>query len=362
MRAPAPDGRRPGDVAVIRDWLVEGLHGEVGRALADWEWLAMQAGKPAPTSVAVELSGLEEAKLFWVPPEETEVIADAATDLPESLVLYEDMLPSVSGFVVFGGDWYGTDAMTNRKSIWPIRAFRWGPVNLPDKCGPDGLATDDAVFRPGIAISAYSFSLDMKDSALANLPPEELKARMGQLADDLSVVGFDDGWPQEASFWVQKGMEDLKPSWMPLGRSDWMIDQPWTEHPVFGRDHAAYRSVLEDRCIMAALWALMASCKPVEHVPNRAERRQACRRGHTAAPVRIVTWRGPQGQRPVTAAEAEATRHLTKRQYIEKFWRNQPYGPRNSLRRWQLIPGYWRGPEDAPLADPRTTIHKVVKR
>lgn len=345
-----PDGRRAADVAEIRDWLVEHLQGDIGSALEHWGSVSLSSGYPAPTSVPVELSGLAEAKLFWVPPEETDVISDAATDLPDDLVLTEDFIPSISGFVIFGGNWYGIDAQVGEKSIWPIRGFRWGPVTLPDKCGPDGFGVEGATMRPGIAISAYSYSLDMRGSALSNFTIQSIRDHIAAL----------EGNPVEVDWSDEDFLTESDPAWMPLGRSDWIIGEHWRHHPVYSPDSVSYASVIEDRCLLAALWGLMATCPPVEYTPNRAARRRAERQNRTAPPVRIVTWRGPQGQRPVTAAEAEATRHLTKRQYIEKFWRNQPYGPQNSLRRWQLIPGYWRGPEDGPLADPHTTIHKVV--
>lgn len=41
---------------------------------------------------------------------------------------------------------------------------------------------------------------------------------------------------------------------------------------------------------------------------------------------------------------------LSKQIYVGNYFRWQPYGPRNSLRRWQLIEGHWKGPEDAPIA------------
>ena len=40
---------------------------------------------------------------------------------------------------------------------------------------------------------------------------------------------------------------------------------------------------------------------------------------------------------------------LRYRTPVAAFWRNQPWGPRNSLRRMQLIPRSWRGPEDGPM-------------
>lgn len=41
--------------------------------------------------------------------------------------------------------------------------------------------------------------------------------------------------------------------------------------------------------------------------------------------------------------------HVTNvRTLVAGHWKNQPHGPRNSLRRWQHVECYWRGDEDAP--------------
>lgn len=45
----------------------------------------------------------------------------------------------------------------------------------------------------------------------------------------------------------------------------------------------------------------------------------------------------------------EKTGQLRVRTRVSGHWRNQPYGPRHSLRRRQWIVPFWRGPEDGPL-------------
>ena len=37
------------------------------------------------------------------------------------------------------------------------------------------------------------------------------------------------------------------------------------------------------------------------------------------------------------------------RTLVAGHWKNQPYGPKHSLRRWQHVECYWRGNEDAPM-------------
>jgi len=57
------------------------------------------------------------------------------------------------------------------------------------------------------------------------------------------------------------------------------------------------------------------------------------------------------------AAGRNTGKKLLAYQKIPGFWRNQPYGPRNSLRRRQWIRPYVRGPEYGVLSEP---IHKLV--
>ena len=343
-----PDGYRPEEVAEIRDGLVQDLHGSMALMLDDWNRISESLGRAAPTKAEVELQGFESARLFWVPPEETTAIVEGAQDLPDNLVLTEDAFPSVSGFVVFGADWYGIDALTGLRAKFPIRAMRWGPVNLTWEGHADA----------AIAISSYTTSSSM-NRILATMEPDEIRqviVNMGLTPSDDMVADIIAG---EVAY-----MREYKPGqrgpWTPLGRSDWTMGESWREHP-FGKDHSSYTSIIEDRQIMSALWALMESCPPHEIAPSRAERRRAERRGGNAAPVRVVTWRGPRGER-VASTDTVEGRHMTKRFIVKTHWRHQAYGPGRTLRKWILVPKHWRGPEDGEIADPHDIIHKVVQR
>lgn len=41
---------------------------------------------------------------------------------------------------------------------------------------------------------------------------------------------------------------------------------------------------------------------------------------------------------------------LAVQSLVRGHWKNQPHGPRNSLRKWIHVEPFWRGPEDAPIA------------
>lgn len=355
----APMGRRPEEVPEIRSWLATHLAegGSLDYALQRWNAEAAQVGRAAPTHPDVERTGLAEARLFWVPPEETEVIVSGSQDLPADMILTEDMVPSPSGFVVFAGDWYGWDARTGTKSFFPIRAMRWGPVSLPTHFPDDvpvygqGVINDDHPSVLGIALSCYSASRDMA-IRMAGLEDDHLN-------DLLVSLGYEPD--QFTEIKLQLGQSEDVNHWYPLGRSDWALGEHWSHHALYKPGMIAYESIVEDRRIIAALWGLMAACPPIDVEPNRAERRRAARAGRTTAPVRVVTWRGPRGQRVASESDTEG-RKVTKRYMVRQHWRHQAYGPERSLRRWILVPTHWRGPEDGELADPHEIVHKVVQR
>ena len=48
---------------------------------------------------------------------------------------------------------------------------------------------------------------------------------------------------------------------------------------------------------------------------------------------------------------------VTTKTFVSGHWKMQPHGPGMTLRRYQSVEGYWRGPEDAPIA---VRPHQVV--
>jgi hypothetical protein len=52
----------------------------------------------------------------------------------------------------------------------------------------------------------------------------------------------------------------------------------------------------------------------------------------------------------VTAYVAGGGRSPTVQSLVRGHWKNQPHGPRSSLRKWIHVEPFWRGPEDAPIA------------
>lgn len=48
-------------------------------------------------------------------------------------------------------------------------------------------------------------------------------------------------------------------------------------------------------------------------------------------------------------ATGQKSRVTNVRTLVAGHWKNQPHGPKSSLRRWQHVECYWRGDEEAPL-------------
>jgi hypothetical protein len=361
----APAGYRAEDVPEIRDWLLADLTtGDTGDALDRYEEFCVRLlNRPAPTTRGVELAGLEAARLFWVPPAESTVLGNARADLPSDLILTEDFMPCPSGFVVFAAPFYGIDSLTGTQMEVPMRAFRWGPVSLPTKYSETGRGTEDAEIVGGVALSAYTYLPEARGSRQAIEDFVQFFYK-GVHDDPVAQALAENILIEEA---VEEGNEHTPSVWTPLGRTDWELGQSWKDHRFFDDesnvDKINRESIIEDRRLAAALWAFMGACEPVYHAPSRAEHRRAARRGREAASVRVVTWRGPQGQTVDTSPlPSESGRHVGVRYLVHSHWRNQAYGTGRLKRKYILIPQHWRGPQDAPLSNPHETITKIVGR
>lgn len=137
--------------------------------------------------------------------------------------------------------------------------------------------------------------------------------------------------------------------WAPLGRSDWMVDETLGE--VIGRDtplihdaDAFAVSAVEDRKLATAVWSLMQERRLVERTRWEPTNKSMKRRQGTS-PVEVVHLR-----KEVLAARqaVSAGAKVQWKKDVDPYYRMQPYGPGQSLRRKQLIHGYTRGPEAAP--------------
>lgn len=103
--------------------------------------------------------------------------------------------------------------------------------------------------------------------------------------------------------------------------------------------------------VLVTTWLLIAQ-QASETVPadvDRAIRKAYARTQRPAPEVRIVRIRGRVQAVGEPSAHQQAQQPDGYRRWVSGFWRQQPYGPRNTLRRPKYIFAYLRGPDDAPI-------------
>jgi hypothetical protein len=104
---------------------------------------------------------------------------------------------------------------------------------------------------------------------------------------------------------------------------------------------------------LAAAWLLMQQPALIDHAQHRPDgptRRAYARDGLPDPEVTLIDLRRqyvPQGQEP--GDQEDPGRKYRHRWVVSGHWRNQPYGPSQSLRRQTWVPSYVKGPEGAPL-------------
>jgi hypothetical protein len=102
---------------------------------------------------------------------------------------------------------------------------------------------------------------------------------------------------------------------------------------------------------LASAWLLMQQPLLIDRTRERADKptaRAYARDGLPAPEVTVVDLRRqytPQDRDP----DAGSSRHYKHRWIVSGHWRNQPYGPGQSLRRQTWVPSHVKGPEGAPL-------------
>jgi hypothetical protein len=262
--------------------------------------------------------GLERAQLMHVSPEMCEVLFASEQSIPPDTVLHEDMLPTPSGFCVFGQPFTGIDSGEERDEI-RVDAVLWHPVRLPPRdeylYGVDGAL-------PGIAMAAFRYMDAMNQhDQMAN---EEMGGGNGQ---------------------------DSK-LWLPLGRADWLFDDTIEKLPHEGlHPGKAHDSMMEDRRLHAALWSLIQQKRLVTRtavLASKPARKRLDRQGDTTSrEVEVIHLRRPE-YRPLNA-DGSTGRKIGVRFTVRPHWRNQPYGKDSAKRKLILIPPHWKGDPDAPI-------------
>lgn len=270
---------------------------------------------------------LDGADLYAVDQEMTAQVVTAGEQLPDCSVQPSD-LPAPQGLVVFGSPiGYSEEAAG---ITVPIVACSWGPSPY---CAPPA----GAVWLTFWSAPAYDHIVQVgRDNGIS---PGQARL-MAELNSSPLV------WDDEALLCWSADEPPIhdQSGFLPADQVDGIITKPRTLPWI--------RTVL-------ATWLLIqqpAISEVAEQYAPRPARRRAEREGRPLQPVRVVRLQRRAGA-PTATTECSA-RALTVRFPVRGFWRNQPYGKGQALRRRTWIDAHWRGPEDAPVLS-RTTVTLV---
>jgi len=103
---------------------------------------------------------------------------------------------------------------------------------------------------------------------------------------------------------------------------------------------------------LASAWLLMRQPLLVDRTRERADKptaRAYTRDGLPAPEVTVVDLRRQYTPQDQDGDGEAGSRHYRFRWVVSGHWRNQAYGPGQSLRRQTWVPSYVKGPEGAPL-------------
>lgn len=299
-----PEIKGPRDLPALRNWMERTY--STGGMLG---WL------PDADFVAATVGGVP---LWWVEPEACELLAASAPTWPGDDVLTIGGLPSYTGLAVFGSDLVGTDSAPERDGgTVNVSAVMWALARLPPI---------DGTVRRSVSLLMFS-RIDLGDRTHPMRELFELAYRPDQLQGQI---------------------------WAFVGRTDWVdgfrADQPIPDIPQ-GMHPGALASMVEDRKLMASLWALASApvVRMERFTPDRAERRRAERAGVDPT-VRVMTLHGPSTTGGDEAGMGrDASRQWRHRWVVGPHFVRQAYGPGRSLRRVILRGPFWKGPPGAPI-------------
>lgn len=310
-----------------------------GQLAAEYYTLMIRAGRqlvrpsgPAhvvgPLLAAAEARRLAEADLWYLDEGLCELLQAATPTMPRFAPVPQD-LPSESGFCVFArplaerdhrGDVGGVEAAlaplgdevkaaAARLAGIPIEigAVSWGPLGADPARAPAG----------GVWMSFWAWS------------------RLGQVVDDPDALRH-----ARANLGPMTVDNEAAVPWCPptADPERWLLPTPTEQATTWGwaaATLAAFR--------LATQTNLAAST--TERAP-RPERRRTQRAGLPERDVHVVRLRTRGTGGP---AAGEPAREYHHRWVVRGHWRQQPWGPRGSLRRPVWILPHVKGPDGAPL-------------
>lgn len=299
---------RPTDLPELRYEIIDWLHSETAHLI--WRSAIKQGAalpfkgrgsQPIPQGDAeldeaasalrgVEIVKLEQAELFYVSPEMTDLVVEASRTLPEFDLARED-LPSRVGLMVFGKCPDPADEGTGSR-FGGFHAVSW----CPDPVRPRGAVAGAAYYDRSLAAPVINAGSKRRDAR------------------------------KEPALIYAHGSEFL-----------WQYAAPASHEGEWCVFQAAVRSA----------WLLMQQklTRTTEVLPDRATRRRASRTGREPGRVRIIELRRSDSSRPAGMSEREYHHQWI----VRGHWRQQACGPERSRRKPTWIAPHIKGPEGAPM-------------
>ncbi|WP_284745978.1 hypothetical protein [Amycolatopsis sp. RTGN1] len=323
----------PRQLPTLRSHLAEHLHSEPAHLLTT---AALRAGRGtirpdtgpelgAALLLEDEHQRLCHAQLFYVTPDITTLIRQAAPSLKEEWGIQPHDVPARTGFMVFAepmAEYVRDDGVRI-----DIVAVSWGETDL--------LSSSTG----GLWVTFWSvtdFAALRRLARAAGANPREADVMARSQRAELT-------WDNEV--------------YMPWGAGRPDVPDPGDGvRAVDPRRIAAAKTTLEWLQTVHAAWIF---CTPnalaettEEHLP-RTQRIRAERVGHNATPVRVVSVSRKRVRSSPRSGEPSG-RTVSVRFPVAPFIRNQAYGPGRQFRRLTPIAGHWRGPADAPVRISKT--------
>ena len=265
---------------------------------------------------------LASATLWWIGEEMCDLILAAKDGIDGDVRVDDLVLPDDGGLLFFARPLTGLIDSASGEHTLRVDAICWGRGSV----GP----------TPVISIASYHW-LDL-DTGVAR----SVLGTMGPfIAEAAREAGSDHG----------VGVLTGK-LWVPLGRSEWPLSDPiGASPPTLRQDSAIVTAIQEDRRILAAFAALVASpgvADVEDERPDRAAARrdQRLRRSKEPADVRVVRVHRPES-RPTGGHREVQWDH---RWMVSGHWSHRWVGKRgHQQRRLTWVRPHSKGPADAPL-------------
>ncbi|MFI6029576.1 hypothetical protein [Amycolatopsis magusensis] len=328
--APQWEPPKPHELHDLRERLAEHLRspyalGFTAAALEAGQGTIRPGGHPvegAQLLLADELQRLSNASLYYVTPDVTELVQHASRNHSGKWDIQPEDLPSLAGFMVFGAPI--AQYVRDDGALVPIVAVSWGESFLIDS------------HASGIWLTFWSVT------------------HFEAIAELFQVAGYS---ATEAARAARKQNADL--NWDNEIYLPWNATKVATSNPFQARQVRTFDPTAVTASVTTIDWLRVVHagwifCKPTsftdveqQHLSRKAARR-AQRARLTPAPVRVVSVTRKPKPRVVKPTDSSG-RTVGVRFPVGPFLRRQAYGPNWSQRRWTVVAGHWRGPEDAPV-------------